>query len=381
MHKKTISIIGALFALSLLGVGCLDSSTDPKTPIDRVSDNNDNIVVSNAYAAEATQTAYALLTPSDVWSVPALDEIAFPSMIEFNDHLDTSRTDVYTYYIARAWFDSTKDDNIQIENTINVYDSAVDAVTGLDQLTAQSAKITGSGPVGDVSYALFQPKSDGVSAAVFYRFQLDRYTAKVAVYDTDESSASEAELQAELEPQAYALAVLQAEKLEQLSAGTLDNSILYPDTYNLLPDAITGATLLGSTEVTETEWITVERNFSKDIPYLESTVMNRFQVNARPDEVIEIVVFNFFNSDYADSFTNEFIGAEDEELLLPYFLVDSSSAKYLPDGYGIELQGRYKNYVVDVTIMAPFGEFDTDAAITDLEQAADQVLTKIREQG
>lgn len=382
MNTKTVRTLlyslAPLAGLTLVGAGCVDplfNSTNETVPI--VTTNTAAPVVD--YSEEATATAQALLTVANVWSIDAFDELAMPSLAEFNDHLENTRSDAYTYYVAQAWYDSTKEDSIQIDNAINVYNSVADAKAGLEKLSSGLAEITGSGAIGDAMHVLYQSSGDGVPAAVIYRYQIDRYAAKVAVYETDSTPAFDADVQAELEPQAYALAVAQAERLQQLVDGTLDEPILYQEVYDLLPATLSGTTPLGSSPVTATEWLTIERNFSGVFNGFDSAALRRFQVNDRPDEVVEVVIFKMLNKEYADGFISDLVGKADDEYLLPYFLVDSSKAKYLPGGYGIELQGQYKNYIVDVTIMAPFGAFDSEAAGADLETMSDEVLTHIRE--
>ena len=209
------------------------------------------------------------------------------------------------------------------------------------------------------------------------RFALNTLAAKVQVFATHGFS-TDAEIQAALVPLAKALAQAQADRLDSFLGNTLPEFEQTPPLVKA-PRTVSGGTYIGTVFMSEEEWHGVTGDFSKEAntPGLVDGAISHFIVDARPEEVAEITVMQFFTNSLAKSFQSGLLVDPDltasTEVELTGDLAEAADA--LASDSIAEIQIVVENYVIDISIFSPFGSYDMEAAKADLVTMGQDVLT------
>jgi hypothetical protein len=364
------------FGLFLLLSGCVPTDSGSDALVEDVSEP----------AISSTALTVALLTDDEIQAVQGLED-AHPATIELSDRLETDRQDSYLYSVARAWYDPLRAD-AWVANAITLYGSGEEAIVGTDLLAGDVETLSGASPVGDYSVAYYSDPEEGDDAFesnlpnVTYRFVVGPCSVKVRVFAQGDLVALPVDsMKSELERMAYALANAQVERLESVlndqwfaAANLTDATTLLPNAAILhLPESFSGTTLIGTSFFTQREWRGMEGNFDKDIPGFQSGALRRFEIDARPGEVVEVAVFEFDTAAAAQVFQSELVNGDGVTVLTLGTDLD-------PVGDAISINGIYElqmvqgHYMVDVSVMSPFGEIDPQAAEVDMQAFALEVI-------
>ncbi len=320
-----------------------------------------------------TKLAFGLLTLDEVKTIDEISNV-HPSLIEFNDHLDNNREDVYVSFIARQWMNPLTG-NVRIGNAITNYSDANLAQSGLEKLAGDAERIEEFAPVGDKNLLLYEKANDEfqLPAGLTYRFTLENYSVRVTVYTILEN-ATDDEIQKELLPIVEVLAKAQYERLSKV----LNGSIIGPETnpaMEKLPEAIAGTDLIGTATVSALEWRGVEGSFEESgIPGFKSGALSVFKMQSRPDELVEITVMEFDTQESAKNFQQQLLPEGVAPIKLSEALDETSDAISFPGGF--ELQSFQGNYMIDVSIFAPFGEIAEESVVmADMEKITTEIIS------
>lgn len=342
-----------LIVLSTLS-GCSWFEQPPTTPdIISVSLNND---------MTADEVATVLLNEVDV--LGAVFAVR-PQTVQFNDHLDEQldlerldEEDSSEFFVSRAWWDEMTGETA-IHNAITKYVSTDVAQAQIIALAGGREQIQPAVAVGD-SQVVYDDGDSGVT----YRFTMGVYGVRVSA-DTLTTATN--------------LAQLQAGKLADI--GHAPNVELSSnDAVQHLPATVTGGTLLGTGSVTAEEWLGTTYNLESDtIPGFVTGGLRRWQITDRPAEIVEVTVLEMETADAATSFAEDLLPSSDVdlELELPASIADQADAVDNTDLF--ELQAGIGNYFIDITIMAPFGQIDVEAAQADLVAMSEAVIAEFKE--
>lgn len=321
--------------------------------------------------AKPDDVALALLTPAEVAGVKGLAKAA-PSVLEFNGRLDTTRRDAYDFYVARLWLNPMSG-NDWITNAITVYNSKKLAESGLQAFARKGKNIEGL-PVGDASVVVWQPAAKKEPAGLNYRFLVGRFAARVGLNFPAGTTPQQAKRWL---PQLHELAVAQALRLQQLEKGKLKSS--FPkELSKLLPKKFPGTSLLGTALFTAQERRATEHSFKSrgKIAGFRTGILRRFLLNDRPEEVVEVAVLEFDSAAAAWAFKTELRHAKGPQIQVASDLAGHSMAKDFGDL--VELQSVQDRYVIDVTVMAPFGTLNKGLAKNELSTFTQQTLVGFR---
>lgn len=324
-----------------------------------------------AGSAKPDAVALALLTPAEVGGVAVVAK-AQPALVEFNGRLDNTRNDAYDFYVARLWMNPANG-NDWITNAITVYGSKKSAAAGLKAFASKGTKIEGL-PVGDESVVLWQSAVKKESASLTYRFQFGRFAARVGLNLPAGTTKQQAKRWL---PEVYELAAAQASRLRQLEKGELKPD--FPkEIVNLLPKKLPGTSLLGTALFTAQERRAMEHNFQTRgrIAGFRAGILRRFVLNDRPEEVVEVAVLEFDSGHSAAVFKAELQHSKGPQIQIASDLTGHSLAKDFGDL--VELQSVQDRYVVDVTLMAPFGTLNKGLAQNELSTFAQKTLVGFR---
>lgn len=330
------------------------------------------VVWNTAHAgAKPDDVALALLTPAQVAGVKGLAKAA-PSVLEFNGRLDTTRRDAYDFYVARLWLNPANGSD-WITNAITVYDSKKSAEAGLQAMAGKGTKIEGL-PVGDQSVVVWQAAAKKEPAGLNYRFLVGRFAARVGFNFPAKTTPQQAKRWL---PQLHELAVAQALRLQQLEEGKLKTS--FPkELAKLLPKKLPATSLLGTALFTAPERRATEHNFKSHgkIAGFQNGILRRFLLNDRPEEVVEVAVLEFDSGHSAAVFKAELQHSKGPQIQIASDLTGHSLAKDFGDL--VELQSVQDRYVIDVTVMAPFGTLNKGLAKNELSTFTQKTLVGFR---
>lgn len=355
-----VIIVLVLLGLCVAGyVAVRGMMTVSETITNEVANINTATRVSNPVpldpsTVDSSIVAATLLSPDEVSTI--LSDNAYAGLVEFNDQLDSSLPDGYTFYVARTWY--TEDFEARIANAITQYPTAEAAQQAIQILAADFEQLAPDKKVGDSSVVY---RSDG--DAVVYRFTFGNYVFKVQMFPLAHDTSSLTE--------ATRLAAAQLQHFEDVLSG----QIALPEetaAMKTVPTTLTGGTYIGTAPVTEEEWLSAI--VADDIAGMTDGALSRFSWQARPGEVIEVTALEFLSESLAQEYQAYLVldVAEDEVVTLPETMGDYVDA--IGDEYIVELQAVRDNFVIDVSIFAPFGTLDPEAARTDLIPIAQEVL-------
>ncbi|EKD76686.1 MAG: hypothetical protein ACD_43C00021G0001, partial [uncultured bacterium] len=217
------------------------------------------------------------------------------------------------------------------------------------------------------------------SANLTYRFAVGQYSVRLTLFSTTTPEADLATAEQDLLPQLESIAIVQHNKLvDVLTVATV--TVSTNTAIEHLPESLAGATELGTTTVNFIEWYGITYNLESDeFPGFISGGLRRWQITARPDEVIEATVIEFATADQATAFVKELLPSlpDATELTLPETIADSADA--VNNNGFLELQVAQGNFVIDLSLFAPFGSIDETAAVTDLVNHSETVVTNFVE--
>lgn len=323
-----------------------------------------------------TALAFSLLTVEEVKTIDDISN-ARPSLLEFNDHLDNNRDDSYISFVARQWFNPDTGD-VRIGNAISTYADKDLAQAGLEKLAGDNERIEKFTPIGDKSLLLYEKANEELLLlpALTYRFTVDNYAVRVTVHTLLENPTVE-EIQEELLPTLELLAKAQYNRL----LNVINGSITGPETnpaMEKLPKTVSGTDFLGTAVVSALEWRGLEANFKEtDISGFKSGAISYFKIQSRPDELLEVTIMEFDGEESAKSFQEQLIPVTPIDGVSPLELSEEldETSDALSYEWGVELQSYQGNYMIDVSILAPFGEItDKDATIADLEKMTKEII-------
>ncbi len=375
-----------------MGSGCMQPtpppvSTEPKVNSNLVQWGNTNDTVVDT-GLEDSAIALALLDADDVETLGVFED-PLPSTIELNDHLDGDYLEQYDFFVSRLWYDRASGNSL-MTNAITKYLLPSAAVEEIDRLGGEGSQLnTIADPVGDAQVVYYDaplfyygsPASDAEPATLTYRFTVGQYGVKVAVVDTGDVLDDTSVIQARLLEQASALAQVQYDKLSELLYRTVVATVTN-DAIEHLPISVIGATLIGTVPLSAEEWLGLTYDLQREtIAGYVSGGLRRFQLEERPDEVVEVAVMEFSTPEQAQAFRDELLDGEDAasgtEIELPATISNSADAILQADTL-VELQAAVDNYWVDITIYAPFATAELAAAEVDLIAISEEVLTSFQ---
>ncbi|MBI2415071.1 MAG: hypothetical protein HYV33_00220 [Candidatus Kerfeldbacteria bacterium] len=342
--KTRLTATIMLVTVTLLGASC------------QPTDNQENSTIT-LDVLDDSRLGLALLTSDEVRTVAAVAQ-THPALVEFNDHLQDRADESYISFVARNWFDPASG-NSRMSNAISRYTSATEAAGSLALLVGDAPRLETNVAIGDSSLAV------QTSDSVIYRFSADEYSVKIEVVATADQFAAN-----DLLAVAEQLAQVQQQRLTAVAEGNI--TLTSNTAMERLPNTLTDLTALGTTAVTALEWRGVEHNFnSTTIDGFINGAMRRFQFNNQLDQIVEVTVMEFASTEQANEFQWEIIG-QAPTIVLPDQL--SNTANAVDFGELVELQSRQGNYVIDISIFAPFGKIDKTGATADLKTVAAEVL-------
>jgi hypothetical protein len=233
--------------------------------------------------------------------------------------------------------------------------------------------------VGDTQATYYEPASADRPASLTYRFTVGQYGVRLTVLARSGEETSSASLVEELGQTLDALAVKQYNKFVELAYGDIIDS---PTNVAIehLPASLPDTTVLGTATVNFMEWYGLIYNLDSDeFPEFQSGGLRSFHLATRPDEVVEVIVFAMESAEQANDYVSGLLpslpGAT--ELTLPDSLATAADAVTGADL--IELQVAQGVYVIDVSILAPFGVMDQAAAEVDLITFSEQIVDNFAE--
>lgn len=338
---KKIFLAGAV-TLLLLGAGCFQS----QDPVPFSSSLNNDMT--------ADEIATVLLNESDVQDI--ITGVR-PLLIEFNDHLDDLNDTTSDYFVSRKWADETTGTPVMSTVITNYVDEAT-AQEQIIVLAGENEALNTASVIGDSQIVY----NDG--DLVTYRFSMGEYGVRVTAPSLEE---------------VVGLAQRQADLLAQIGHQPI---VILPNSNAIthLPATVSGGKLLGTASVSALELLTATNDLdSQGIAGFVSGGLRRWQITARPEEIVEVTVAEMTSAAEANTMTQilkETITA-DTAIELP----DTIASKAAAISYGtvFETQGSVDNYFIDVIIFSPFGEVDATAAIADLSEISEEVILNFEE--
>lgn len=339
--KLTVSLL----AVTLLA-GCSWFQQPPATP--RISTSQDIVTPSVGEVTyrdlTADELSLALLTPEDVAAEVA---DAHPLPVEFNGQLDPYLQE-YDFYLGRLWNDANGD--MLVSDAVTRYTSAAAAQTNVSDLSAGCDQVLIDG-IGDVFFVCYDDPllyygSPSDPASMVYRFTLGQYGVRLDLVDTGDVTDDNSVIYDRLDKILGALALVQEQHLQELAA--LDTADLVASAaLERLPDTLAGTTLVGTGALTAEEWMSLTGDTTDELTGFISGAIRRFQSDARPDEVVEVIVMEFETAAQAEALRADFVNVVDDSL--------------------VESQVTVDNFFYDIGIFSPFA--DMDGAAAELEMA------------
>ncbi|MBI4836586.1 MAG: hypothetical protein HY817_04985 [Candidatus Abawacabacteria bacterium] len=324
--------------------------------------------------------AQALLTAPDLNSISRFSH-SRPTLTELNHHLDPILKD-YEFYVAKSWFDRDYE-RMNMQNSIIKYVSAeaaqksmMERAKGFETITIKASQED----IGDARIAYYQPGESGEDPHIVYRFTLGIYGVKIALPTTAKQIANDADQKTGLAALASQIAKVQSQRLVDLSKDKL--TIATNNAMQRLPEKISGTQWIGTLPVSDQEWLGTQHEFKADtLPGFVSAGLSRFAILERPNEIVEVTVLEFKTSADAQRFQSELVpfaqSQEGEVLKLPPSLI-AKKADAVAQKFGmVELQAAPSNYVVDVSIFAPFADTNMEMAKKDIIKMSEEALEKM----
>lgn len=374
--RITLIAAALLFSVVLFATtGCLRSvNDDGKVNSDLVQWGNANDE-EDSVGLEDSEVALGLLTAEDMTGINVLSNIR-PMTIELNDHLDGDYLEDYMFFVSRGWYDRATGSQI-FHNAITKYRLPAVAAEQIVVLAGDEQTVTElAQPIGDTQVVYFLPADDTQLATLVYRFTVGQYGVKVQVSDVT-GAADMTAVQTDLLAQAEQIAEYQYEKVYSLiySVGVepaINDAIAH------LPESISGTTFIGTSLMTDQEWLGLTYDLeSENIAGFVNGGIARYQIDARPDEVVEVSVMEFGTAEEAEAFRDGLLvaGAAAEsgtEIALPASLDEVADA--IQQDTLVELQAAMGYYLIDISIFAPFAETDGTAAEADLITMSEEII-------
>lgn len=314
-----------------------------------------------------SQLANALFTPVDITGITALGNVR-PSVVELNNHLDSTPPDTYSFFDGRAWY-AIPSGELRMSSAIVKNASTADAS---NFITVRSQGKTDLGDLadglGDQAVIYFEPASDSFPANVTIRFTRSTLAVKVTVYASSEEESTALDLPTLLTPMALAVAEAQDARLQDFLANTLPVVEASPSLTSSALVNLSNTTLVGRIPVTEEEWmgVTADYGIDSNISGLADAALSNFSVDARSEEVVEVTILDFYVSDIAPEYQSLLVTDEnaETEVELPADIAEVADATATETI--VESQMVKGNYLIDVSVFSPFGTLDQAAATQDM---------------
>lgn len=378
--------LGLVVSAVTLGAGCWSTPQPIVVQPDvanQASDPQTEFVTDNITPVEGKINA--VLTPDEV-ATAMVNEVDLlgqlfavrPEIIQFNDHLDVTTADDAEFFLARHWWDEVSG-TTAFENAITKYYSPATAATAIAELAEDKAEVTPTVELGDVQAIYFEPATAERSASLTYRYAVGQYGVRLTLFSTTDPEADQATVVDDLLGQLEAVAITQHNKLVDVVTA---ESVTVPTNVAIehLPATLAGAEVLGTTTANFMEWFGTTYNLeSEDFPGFTSAGVRRFQLTARPDEVVEITVIEFATATQATDFVAGLLPSlpEATEVGLPDSIAAIADA--VNNGGLLEMQAARGRFAIDLTLFAPFGAIDETAATADLADLSATVVTEFTE--
>lgn len=383
-HRSVSLRVGLGLGVFLLtvGGGCWSKPEPLSTPLANVNISNTNQTefvgpnvteVTGDINTTLTATELATAMVNEVDLLGQLYAVR-PEIIQFNDQLDSAISNDSEFFLARHWWDEVSGTSA-FENAITKYYSPAEAEASIAELASDRTAVTPTVELGDTTAVYYEPASADRSATLTYRFAVGQYGVRLTLFATTDPEADVATLTEDLLPQLELVAVTQHNKLVDVITNT---AITVPSNTAIehLPATLDGGTELGTTTVNFMEWygITYELEADEFVGFT-SGGMRRWQLDARPDEVVEVTVIEFETTDQATAFMKDLLPSMPDatEITLPDTIAAQADA--INNNGLLELQAASGRFGIDVTLFAPFGEIDDAAAETDLVSLSETILT------
>lgn len=360
-------------------------TTTPSTASTNTSVNVMNfrpVAVTEADLTDS-QLANALFTPADISGITALGPVR-PSVVELNSHLDPTPPDNYSFFDGRAWYALPSGD-LRISSAVVKNLTSADAVNFITVRSAGKTLLSDNGitqGIGDQSVMYYEPASDAFPASVTIRFTRSTLAAKITVYAMSDEVKTEAEFQTTLTTMALAVAEAQDARLQDFLANTLPVVEASPSLTSSALVSLSNATLVGRIPVTEQEWMGVTADYGLDskITGLADAAVSSFSVDARPEEVVEVTILDFYGAEFPGEHLSQLITSDNvqTEVTLPAGIADVADA--LANETIAESQMVMGSYLIDVSVFSPFGTLDQAAATQDLIKWTQELNTILNAQ-
>lgn len=353
-------LFGLGLTLTLVGAGCIQfnadwtssSDTPPNTTSDVVAFTADEIASIMLYEVDVLGRVFAVR----------------PQVVQFNGTLDEAN-DGSDYYVARVWLDELTGETAVTE-AITQYVSPEQAEAQIIELAGDNERVQPARYIGDTFLVYTTPASATEPMSVTYRFTVEQYGVRMTVFDRGTDT------QDDLLELVSDLAGTQLTKFGDalVSGVTLSNN----PAIQYLPADISGADYLGTSFVTAEEWLGTTYDLeSEGIDGFVTGGVARWQLQSRPEEVVEVVVMEMDSEEAAASYAAGLIPSlpEATEITLPESIAAVADAVSNEAGQLVELQASQDNYMIDISILAPLGEVNLEAAAEELVTIAEEVLT------
>lgn len=318
--------------------------------------------------------ALALLSEKQIGEASERSGRVRSQLVEFNDHMEPEAAGApYKSFVGRLTIDRISLAPF-LSNSVMLFAEKPDPINFMNVKSQGNDSLSLSKKYGDGSVAYFSPASDFDPAHVTIRLYDGLVGSKVQVFDTAGNIQNSNQAAEELLPIAEKLAAEQETNLETSIFGTRRFSqITLNDAMQQLPETINGATLIGMSEVKDTEWLAITGDFQTEkMKGFVSGGLVRFRLDARPDEAVEVTVLEFDSpetaADHHSTFLTQGVAVDPQAGAQQFELPDdlASAGKGLIQPTLAEIQSPQGAFLVDVSVLSPFQEIDKDAAIEDV---------------
>lgn len=303
------------------------------------------------------------------------------ALVQFNDHLEPTSGYEYTSYLGQSYSDSEHREVVSI--ALARYESNEAAKVGMEFKAANDPRLATPKSSMQYFFAHYTPQTADMPDSVSVRIVYENFSAKLQIFDVENKVSSEKDADILME-QAFNLALAQNMNLERLVKGEFSyEKAEKNEAMKRLPMTLSGATYIGSTGVTKSQWISLTREDEAKLVGFKSGGLSRFKLDARPDEVVEVVVMEFDKNENALAYRNSLtVGgafAEENGQVITLQGEMAKDAIAMMTDFVTELEFVRGPYLIDISIFSPFAERNEEAAKVDIVTFGQQLTDWFKE--
>ncbi|HBY73502.1 MAG TPA: hypothetical protein DEG44_02290, partial [Candidatus Kerfeldbacteria bacterium] len=178
------------------------------------------------------------------------------------------------------------------------------AEANVDELSA-SCDLDLTGRIGDLLYICYDDPliyygGPSDPAVMVYRFTVGQYGVRIDLTDTGDVADGDSVIYDRLDETISPLALALEARLQDVLADETVALAVTPSV-TALPSTLDGTTLVGTGAVTAEEWMTLTGDDASELNGFTSGAIRRFQIDERPDEVLEVIVMEFATAEQAEA--------------------------------------------------------------------------------